>query len=121
MFFWKKGLLNEITNTSIDVQRRNDKKKLCCTQCRKTIELFVWNSEGKKHMTQHFYSCLRCHSGTKAPRGLENHLLLMTMKPNQTRNQQRNCWNEDILGKKKSQFDYESIKWRTLATQQFWV
>lgn len=43
------------------------------------------------------------------------------MKPNQTRNQQRNYWNEDILGKKKSQFDYESMKWRTLATQQFWV
>ena len=61
----------------------------------------------KESMTQSFYSCLRYHSGTKGAGGLENHLLLMTMKPHQTRNQQSNCGNEDIGGKK-GHSSYES-------------
>lgn len=37
-FFLKKSLLNEITNSSIVVQRSNDTKNACCPQGEKTVQ-----------------------------------------------------------------------------------
>lgn len=74
------------------------KKEALIKRMRAVLRVRKQNSR-KESVTQRFYSCLRCHSGTKSAGRLENHLLLMTMKPHQTRNQQRNCGNEDVGGK----------------------